>query len=240
MKLENWIDPRHLVPATQASWAAAFSAAPQASITIDGVLQADKFTALQRVYSIEGRFEERYYVNRRRDNDNLSKDEIVSAEQWTTVPNSDRASQERSYVGPQPLHRMGKGIVTLAKFLELVDSPEFMNFLGAMTGIRPAALDGHMMRIMGAGHYVRPHNDAGPNRVLCAILYASDGWQPNFGGRFRHLGPGPEPIPIEPKPNRLLLFEPRVDCPHDVEPATQRGARWQRWAQTLWFRGVRM
>src|SRR5215470_14408451 len=103
MRLENWINPSHLVPAAQASCAAAFSSAPQASITLDDLLQTDKFTALQRVYSTEGRFEEQYYVNRRRTSEVVSKDEIVSPEIWKTVPNADRASHERSFVGPLPL-----------------------------------------------------------------------------------------------------------------------------------------
>ena len=237
MRLKDWIDPRHLAPVAQASCAAAFSSAPHASVTIDDFLQAEKFAALQRVYSTEGRFEERYYVNRRRDDQMIAKDEIVSAEVWRTVPNAHQASHERNFVGPLPFHRMGKGIITLAKFLELVNSLDFMDFLRAVTGIRPAALNGHMMRIMTGNHYVRPHNDAGPNRTLCAIFYASAGWNPRLGGRFRHLGPGSEPVSIEPRPNRLLLFEPRIDCPHDVEPITESGAHWQRWAQTLWFGG---
>jgi hypothetical protein len=235
MRLEDWIDPRHLAPMAQARCAAAFSSAPHASVTIDDFLQAEKFAALQRVYSIEGRFEERYYVSRRREGQTIAKDEIVSAEVWRTVPNAHQASHERNFVAPLPLHRMGKGIMTLAKFLELMNLPDFMGFLWAVTGIRPIVLNGHMMRIMTGNHYVRPHNDAGPNRTLCAIFYASAGWNPHFGGRFRHLGPSSEPVSIEPRPNRLLLFEPRIDCPHDVEPITEGGSHWQRWAQTLWF-----
>lgn len=235
MRLENWIDPRHLEPAVQAAYAARFSSAPYASVVIDDFLRVDKFTALQRVFSAEGRFEERYYLNRRRDNQTVVKDEAVSVELWNAAPEPDRASCERGYVGPLPTHRMGQGIVALAKFLELADSPEFMGFLEAVTGIRPARLSAYMIRIMSGGHYVRPHNDSGPNRNFCAIYYASPGWDPSFGGRFRHRGPGPAIVPIEPKANRVILLEPRIDCLHDVEPITDAGAHWQRWAHTLWF-----
>jgi hypothetical protein len=36
-------------------------------------------------------------------------------------------------------------------------------------------------------------------------------------------------------PNRLLLFQPRADLLHDVEPISQAGAHWRRGAYTLWF-----
>lgn len=235
MRLDNWIDRRHLEPAAQAAYAAAFASVPYASVVIDDFLRAEKLGALQRVFSTEGRFEERYYLNRRLGNETHVKDEIVSPALWHAAAEAERASCERSFLGPLPAYRVGEGIVTMAKFLELLGSPEFMDFLGAVTGIRPVSLDAYMMRIMSVGHYVRPHNDSGPTRDLCGIFYLSPGWNPSFDGRFRHRGPGPEIVPIDPRPNRMLLFQPRVDCPHDVEPIGVAGAHWERWAYTLWF-----
>jgi hypothetical protein len=64
-------------------------------------------------------------------------------------------------------------------------------------------------------------SDFWQDRELCAVYYASTDWHPSFGGRFRHCGPGAYVVPIDPRPNRLLLLEPRADCRHDVEPIKQ-------------------
>ena len=239
MRLDDWIDPRHLDPAAQAVYAAAFATVPHASVAIDAFLRPEKLAALQRVFGIEGRFEERYFLDGRGSRQAEGTEEVVSAEAWRAAPDTRRASLERTFAGALPEHRMGHGIITQVKFLELMGLPEFMGFLEAVTGIRPAMLSGKMIRIMEGGHYIRPHNDAGGGRTLCAIFYVSPGWHPSFGGRFRHRGPGPDIVPVEPRSNRLLVFQARPDCPHDVEPIAAAGARWQRWAYTLWFNGAK-
>jgi 2OG-Fe(II) oxygenase superfamily len=235
MRLENWIDQRHLEPALQAAYAREFASVPHSSVVIDNFLRSEKLAALQRVFSIEGMFEERHYlwgwVNKRA----KGYDEAVSAEIWRAAPDEHRASIEYQFSGPQPAYLLGPGIVAQIKFKEMVGSQNFMGFLESISGIRPATLSGFNPRIIVGGQYIRPHNDFNPNRELCSVFYLSTEWDPSFGGRFRHRGPGPNIVPIEPRPNRLLVFQPRKDCAHDVEPISEAGERWQRWAYTLWF-----
>lgn len=233
MRLENWIDSRHLDSAAQTAFAEVFASAPSASILIDNFLRPEKFHALQRVFSTEGRFEDRYYLWEREEGGKHEKP--VPVEVWRAAPSSDRASVERVFTGPHPDYRMGQGIITHFKFIELLRSTEFMSFLQSATGIRPATLTGFVTRIMVGGQYIRPHSDFWRIRDLCGVFYASAGWRPRFGGRFRHRGPGSAIVPIEPWPNRLLLFQPRADCKHDVEAITEAGAHWQRWAHSIWF-----
>src|SRR5262249_6022362 len=146
-----------------------------------------------------------------------------------------RASVEYVLAGPQPGHLIGQGLATQLKFREMLGSPEFMGLLEAVTGIRPATLTGMMTRISVRGQYIRAHSDFRSDRELCAVLSLSPECGPSFGGRFRHRGPGPDIVPVEPRPNRLLVFQPRADCTHDVEPISETGDDWQRWAYTLWF-----
>jgi hypothetical protein len=235
MRLDQWIDERHLHPAAIASYAAAFVSVPYTSVAIDNFLKPEKFTALQRVFSIEGQFEEKHFfwgwVNGR----TKGAEEAVSAEVWHAAPDAHRASVESMFAGARPDYCLGQGIITHVKFIELLRSVEFMSFLEAMTGIRPATLTCVMARIFVGGQYIRPHHDFRSDREVCAVFYASPGWQPSFGGRFRHRGPGLDIVPVEPWPNRLLVFQPRADCEHDVEPVTAAAAKWERWAYTLWF-----
>jgi hypothetical protein len=78
----------------------------------------------------------------------------------------------------------------------------------AATGIKPAMLASMTTRILVGGN-IALHDDAQLHRAVCAV---------SFDGRFRHCGPGPDIVPVEPRPNRLLVFQPRYDCKHDVEP----------------------
>ena len=233
MRIERWINQEHLEPARQAAYAAAFASVPYPSITIDNFLRPEKLTALRKVFAVEGKFDEKFFLwgwvhNR------LSE-EAVTPEIWQASPDEHRASIECIYAGPHPDHRMGLGTLTQAKFGELLTSRMFMSYLKAVTGIGPATLTAMMTRIFVGGHYIRPHNDFRPDRDLCGVFYLSEDWHPSYGGRFRHRGTGSDSVPVDPLPNRLLLFDPRADLKHDVEPITKAGAHWHRWAYTLWF-----
>jgi hypothetical protein len=233
MRLEDWIDPGYLQPSAQSAWATAFAAQPHASIALDGFLRPEKFRALQRLFGIEGFFEEKHYLWQW---DEGGRSEMaVSAEAWHEAPPERRAFVERIFAGPHPQHRMGQGIATHFKFVDMLSSPRFMGFLRSVTGLLPKTVTGLMTRIMVGGQYIPPHSDFMPIRDLCAVFYVSAGWQPTFGGRFRHCGPGTELIPVDPVPNRLLLFQPRADCRHDVEAITAAGTNWQRWSYSIWF-----
>jgi 2OG-Fe(II) oxygenase superfamily len=233
IRLEDWIDPAYLQPSAQSAWATAFAAQPHASIALDGFLCPEKFRSLQRLFGIEGLFEEKHYLWQW---DEGGRSEIaVSAEAWHRAPPERRAFVERIFAGAHPRHRMGQGIATHFKFVDMLSSPRFMGFLQSVTGLIPKTVTGLMTRIMVGGQYIPPHSDFMPIRDLCAVFYVSVGWQPTFGGRFRHCGPGTEIIPIDPVPNRLLLFQPRADCRHDVEAITAAGINWQRWSYSIWF-----
>jgi hypothetical protein len=233
MRLEDWIDPRHLEPAAQAAYVATFAARPYASAVIDDFLCPDKFRTLQLIFSTQGLFEERYYLWQW--DEGGRSEQPVSAEVWHAAPEGRKAFVERVFAGPRLEHRMGQGIATHFKFIEMLSSARFMSFLQAVTGLNPATMSGLLTRIMVGGQYIPPHSDFMPIRDLCGVFYLSAGWQPSFGGRFRHCGPGSQIYPVDPSPNRLLLFEPRRDCKHDVEPITAAGATWQRWSYSVWF-----
>ena len=233
MRLDSWINARHLQPVAHAEYAAAFASVPYSSVVIDDFLQPDRLAALQRVFRTEGRFEERYYQWRRTEDG--KREEPVPFDIWQAGSDAERASVERVFVGSRPEFRLGVGIVAHLKFMELLRSGEWMDFLHVVSGIRPETLTGFSTRIMVGGQYVQPHSDFWQIRDVCGVFYASGGWRLDFGGRFRHRGPGPDIVPIEPRENRLLLFEPRADCTHDVEAITEAGKGWQRWACSMWF-----
>ena len=233
MRLEDWIDSHHLDAARQSAYLAAFASAPYASITIDNFLRPVKLALLQRVFGTEGKFAQRHYLWQR---DEGGRHEVPApAEVWQAAPAINRAFVEGVLEAPRPEYRIGEGIAAHYKFVSLLGSSAFMQFLQRVTGVRPVTLTGLLARTMIGGQYIPPHSDFMPIRDLCGVLYASGGWQPNFGGRFRHCSVGSDRVPVEPRMNRLLLFRPGRDCRHDVEPIAEAGANWQRWSYSMWF-----
>src|SRR5579863_972185 len=170
MRLEDWIDPRHLASAAQTLYHAAFAAAPHASIVIDDFLRADKLDLLRLVFAREGDFEERHYLWEWTSEGRSER--TVSAEAWHAAPAANKAFVEKVFSAARPEYRLGRGILTHFKFVELLSSREFMGFLEAVSGIRPATLSGLLMRIMAGGQYIPPHSDFMPIRDLCGVFYA--------------------------------------------------------------------
>jgi hypothetical protein len=233
MRIEQWVNQEHLEPARGAVYAKAFTSALYHSITIDNFLCPEKFANLRQFFATEGNFEEKFYLGAWVHGHD--SEEAVPAEVWRAAPEDHRASVECIYIGPRPDFRMGLGTITNIKFAELLQSPMFMNFLEAVTGIRCMTLTGFMTRMLVGGQYITPHNDFREDRSLCGVFYVSEDWHPSYGGCFRHRGTGSDSVRVEPLPNRLLLFQPRADLQHDVEPIGQAGANWRRCAYTLWF-----
>src|SRR5215831_13627862 len=190
MRLEDWINHHYLQAANQAAHATAFAGESHSSIALDKFLRPDKFSALQRMFAIEGRFEERYYLWEWEEGGRSER--AVSADTWRNAPADRRAFVERVFVGPHPKYRISGGITAHFKFVEMLASPQFMNFLYTVTGLRARTVSGLLPRIMVGGQYIPPHSDFMPTRDLCGVFYVSAGWQPSFGGRFRHCEPGPE------------------------------------------------
>ena len=235
MQLETWISATYLDAETVASYASKFAGSPHASVVLDDFLVDDKLTALQRFFSVEGRFEEHHTAWKKTGPRTYGSEETVSPEAWSVLPEKRRAASELRLVGPKPEYRLGQGTITHLRFVDFARSPAFMGFLAAMTGIRPVTLTGMQTRIMILGDYLRPHSDEGSGRTLCAIFYVSDGWRPSFGGRFRHLRPETETVPVDPIANRFLVFAPQDPHSHDVEALTPAAGGWQRSSYTLWF-----
>jgi hypothetical protein len=233
MHIERWINQEHLEPAQQAVYAAAFRSVPYPSIAIDNFLRREKLATLRQFFATEAKFEQKFYL--RKCVHGRSSEEAVPAESWHAAPEAHRASVEYVYAGTHPDYRMGLGTITNLKFDELLQSPMFMIFLEAVTGIKCITLTGSMTRILVGGQYITPHSDCRKDRTLCGVFYVSEDWQSTYGGCFRHRGTGSDSVKVEPLPNRLLLFQPRTDLLHDVEPISQAGANWRRCAYTLWF-----
>lgn len=67
-------------------------------------------------------------------------------------------------------------------------------------------------------------------RVISAVLYLNEGWDPADGGQLRLYPQDTEPVDVQPEAGTLVLFR-SADLSHEVLPA-----RRERWSVAGWFR----
>lgn len=67
-------------------------------------------------------------------------------------------------------------------------------------------------------------------RVISAVLYLNEDWDPADGGQLRLYPQDAETVDVQPEAGTLVLFR-SADLPHEVLPA-----RRERWSVAGWFR----
>lgn len=67
-------------------------------------------------------------------------------------------------------------------------------------------------------------------RVISAVLYLNEGWNPADGGQLRLYPEAEAPVEVQPTAGTLVLFR-SADLAHEVLPA-----RRERWSVAGWFR----
>lgn len=227
--LSGWIQSPHLDAARLSLCAARFSEDPVRTAVFDDFLLPERVAALHGLFREEGRFEEMAGLY-----GEGGGSQAVSREDYAAAAAERRFDTELQLSGPKPEFRLGQGFLTWLKLSRLFGSPPFLEFLRLATGVEAAGVSGVLLRIMQPRHEIRRHSDfQGGKRKLCLVLYLNPAWPAEAGGRFRQFTPDGGCRYIDPRPNRLLLFQPMADLMHDVEPITATAP--ERWACTVWL-----
>ncbi|HYD67995.1 2OG-Fe(II) oxygenase [Azospirillum sp.] len=230
-ELDSWINPRHLDPEAVERLATAYASDPLRTVWLDDFLLPHHFSRFRRLFSEEGEFADTYGLR----GEDKRATHRASAEEWNGAEASRRFHHEQRYVQSKPEHRLGAGTLTYVRFCMFQRSAAYRDYLRRLTGVALGEEPRNLLRITRCGHHLDRHNDAGPRRALCSILYFSEGWDPKFGGRLRQYR-GSEPYrALDPLANRFVLFCPIREEVHDVEPLSDHAVGWDRYAMTTWY-----
>lgn len=226
----RWINSRHLSDEAINRYAAQFAADPHATLWLDDFLLSPKLSALRSLFVADGDFQPIYglYGGKR------EARREGTQEEWEQAAPEKRFDHELLYAGPRRGAEMGAGAVHHMIFRNMVGSSAFLALLRRIIGYDPGGAQGMQTRITCRGHVVGLHSDAAQGRRLCTVLYLSEGWRPEFGGRLRQYRPDQPSRSLEPLENRFVLFRPYPEAKHDVEPLTAAAAEWRRYAITTW------
>ena len=123
------------------------------------------------------------------------------------------------------------------RLLEELNSPPFLTFMRAITGIDEIVKVDGQATLYGPGHFLRPHTDqeSERGRRVAYVLNVTDGeWQPEWGGNLNFLDEAGEvEQAFQPCFNSLNLFRvPQWHCVGEVSAA----APFARYAVTGWAR----
>lgn len=230
MRLDAWLDPRHLLPGATEALATAFAAHPVHSAIIDDFLQEKPFALLQRAFREELRFERAYAVFDHPDR------QMATAERFFGEPDKRRFFTFERLAGVLPGREFAPGVLCHLKFTQLLLSLELRRFLSAASGMDICELEpSWFARTQRRGDMARRHNDLIEGRRLCAVYYLGPEWQPGYGARLRQFIGDDTVGVVEPRPNRLVFFEVKKEFDHDVEDFADAMGDQPRWAYTLWY-----
>lgn len=230
ISLAKWIDARHLSSAAVEAYAAEISSSRLGMLVLDNFLVPDKLDLLRRLVSTDGTLEQVNVAYRGR--------RSLERDAFDALAESQRFYSELIYRGPAPGHEMAPSVLTDLMFRRILNSRAFLDHLGAMMADISADKSMIELRAMSGSDVLNWHDDKGDHRVACLIVYLHERWRPEHGGRFLCRRKGEANLrAVEPLPNRAILFDPRADTEHAVEPLINPGDGWARINYTIWTSG---
>jgi Rps23 Pro-64 3,4-dihydroxylase Tpa1-like proline 4-hydroxylase len=242
MAFRGSINPRHFQVEALESARAAIGADRFASVVIDDFLTPSLLAGLLACFENDGNFTEHRSLK-----EPVGEDGSQADDQELTV---ERTVSEEAFAAASPTSRLARELLLRAdterdtdsagwqahiRFLEMLASPVFKSYLGAVTDTTELRDATYMARTMRHGDLCSAHSDAGDGRTLCMLLYVGDGWHSGFGGRFQNVERGRVARSTEPLGNRLILHRPAPNQIHQVEPISDAGRDWRRHSYSVWF-----
>ena len=144
-------------------------------------------------------------------------DRPVGEEEWTAADEQQRFFRFSKLVGTRPEFQMSDNSLTYLRLRSTFQSNDDLRTLfEAATGIALARSDDFGSHSMGAGDFLKAHDDDNRNRRLALVLYLSPDWSGDDGGSLKIVDPDGNESTIEAKYNSLVAFDTRAKTTHYV------------------------
>lgn len=238
MHIQDWINPDHFTQADLFPVDGDVARKPRVWI-VDDLLRPEKLMALREVFAIDELWSDQYGLFDRRPHRS-------SREDWEAATARNRFWHYRELDSNPRLSGLLVGWANWVLFSRAVlPHPAMMELLARRTGQPvPVAFECKAIALR-RGHFQRPHKDSGTHRQLCGAFYVRDGWQRGYGGEFEMTVDGESVHRIEPKANRLILFDPHEQgvsrsgetntSLHCMLPLNDKAGDWERFSVSVWW-----
>lgn len=206
---------------------------------VDGWLRPDKLAALGRLFT-----EDAAWVRSHGLLDEGGRH--CSEAAWYAAPVERRFWRYRQMQGVAAGRAMSAGWLHWLRFRDgLLMQPDLLAALAGMIAVPlPARVDAVPL-MQRHGDFQAFHSDRTGDRLLCGVFYLSEGWRPAYGGEFEMVVGGRSVHQIQPRANRLILFDPRegrrqYGSPvlHRASALTGESAGWSRHSISIWWKSL--
>jgi len=144
----------------------------------------------------------------------------VAERRWSAAPVEDRMFRFRVMTGATESE--SEGAVTFAQLEHALLGPVGGELFEALSGQTLGGPTPVTVYAYGPGDFLARHSDRGGGRQVAFVLYLGD-WQPGEGGELRLWHADGRKVDVEPRFNRLVLFDLAAHRHHEVLPV--RGTR---------------
>jgi hypothetical protein len=224
--LADWIDPRLLAAAFQQESRRRYLDDDDRIVVVDRLLVDHRFALLAECFSDHLAWRQEYKL--------FSSAAFVAPEIRAAAPDEERFLTNDFAVGARVGSRDTPAYRCHLDWLRVLESLDFARFLSALTGMDTCRCDGVRVKAFSAEHFLRPHSDANPSRMLCGVLYTSKAWPRQDRGAFEIYRNGVLTRTILPLPNRMVLFDPHAGHTHAIGRLNETSER--RFNYSFWFR----
>lgn len=209
--LESLIQSEHLEPAALESYLSAFQSNPSRSYVIKNFLVPELADRLSEFLRDEGSFETEFGL--------YSADEHkVDEARWLAAPDDDRFFRYGRLVGTPAEFQFSPNSLAYLQFRKAFQSDENLrSFFQETTGLDLACSDDFGSHSMGAGDFLKEHDDNNRDRRLALVLYLSPNWTADLGGSLHIVDADGHASIVAPEYNSLVAFDTLAGTVHFVE-----------------------
>jgi hypothetical protein len=209
--LGSLIPAEHLEPSALESYRSAFQSSPARFMVIENFLLPELAERLSEFLRNEGNFEMEFGLY-------SAEEHKVDESQWLAAAEDDRFFRYGRLVGTPPEFQFSPNSLAYLQFRKAFQSDENLrSFFQETTGLDLARSDDFGSHSMGAGDFLKEHDDNNRDRRLALVLYLSPNWTADLGGSLHIFDPGGHESIVAPEYNSLVAFDTLAGTVHFVE-----------------------
>jgi hypothetical protein len=227
--LAGLIQPQHLEPAAVDANRAAFQSNPARFIVLEDFLDVDLADRLSEFLRREATFEPEFGLY-------AAEEHKVDEAQWSSAAPDDRFFRYSRLVGTPPEHQFSPNSLAYLRFRTTFQTDdELRRFFETSSGLELARSDDFGSHSMGAGDFLKEHDDNNRDRRLALVLYLSPDWEREFGGSLHIVAPDGQAWVVDPEYNSLVAFDTLAGTVHFVEEVTEKAGERRRVTIGGWY-----
>jgi 2OG-Fe(II) oxygenase superfamily len=160
----------------------------------------------------------------------------VEEAEWMSAPVEDRFFRYGRLVGAGPQFQFSEQSVAYLRFrTAFQQDANLREFFEAVSGLELAQSDDFGSHSMGAGDFLKEHDDNNRNRRLALVLYLSPGWRREYGGALHIVDEAGREAVVEPIYNSLVAFDTLAGTTHYVVPIERAAGQERRVTIGGWY-----